>query len=132
MDMKAGILCVLLLAACSEGITHYSLTWTCLSAEACERSEELRFYDRLTVQGDTFFFSSSRDKGYFETAQRFGSESLPTECFWLYSLSLFGDESEPGKVCHVSGGFDMEIAIPDRDPATQSHWLAEARELGGP
>ena len=130
--MKARILCVLLLAACSDGMTEYSLTWTCLSVEGCERAEELKFYDRLAVQGDTFVFASSKDKRYFETAQRFGSESLPAECFWLYSLSLFGDESEPGMACHTSGGFDMEIAIPDRNPATQSEWLAEARELGWP
>ena len=129
--MKAGILCVLLLAACSDSFTYdYSLTWTCLSAEGCERTEEVKLHDRLNVSGDTFFFATSRDELYFVTAQRFGSESLPEGCFWLYSLSLFGEESEPAKVCHVSGGFDMEIAIPDRNPATQSLWLARARELG--
>jgi hypothetical protein len=131
MNMKAGVLCVLLLAACSDGVTYdYSVTWTCLSAEGCERMDELGLYDRLNILGDTFVFTSSRNEIYSVSAQRFGSESLPDGCFWLYSLSLFGDESEPAKGCHVSGGFDMEIAIPDRNPATNSLWLARARELG--
>jgi hypothetical protein len=132
MSMKAGILCVLLLAACSDdGITYdYSVTWTCLSAEGCERLDELGLYDRLNILDDTFVFASSRREGYLVSAQRFGSESLPAGCFWLYGLALFGDESEPAKVCRVSGGLDMEIAIPDRNPATHSLWLARARELG--
>jgi hypothetical protein len=82
------------------------------------------------VQGDFFVFTSSRDQYYFETAQRFGLDSLPAGCFWLYSLSLCTREAEPAKVCPVSEGFDMEIAIPDRNSTTHSSWLAEARELG--
>lgn len=129
--MKARILCLLLFSACSDGVAYeYSLTWTCLSPEGCERTEELRFYDRLNITGDTFFFASSRDEPYFRTAQRFGSDSLPAGCFWLYSLSLFGDELEPSKACSTAGGFDMEISIPNRDLATHSQWLARARELG--
>ena len=130
--MKIRILgMLLLLTACSDDVAFdYSLTWTCLSAEGCERTEEVKLHDRLNVTGDTFFFATSRDQLYFSTAQRFGSESLPAGCFWLYSLALFGDESEPAKACNVSGGFDMEIAIPDRNPATSSLWLARARELG--
>ena len=128
--MKARILCMLLLAACSDGITYdYSLTWTCLSAAGCERMEEVALHDRLNVVGDTFVFATSWDDRYLLTAQRFGSESLPAGCFWLYGLALFGDESEPAKVCKVSGGFDMEIAIPDRNPTTHSQWLARARDL---
>lgn len=129
--MKARFLCVLLLSACSDGVDYdYALTWTCLSAEGCERTKELKLYDRLSIQGDFFVFTSSRDQYYFETAQRFGSDSLPAGCFWLYSLSLVTHEADPAKVCPVSGGFDMEIEIPDRNPATQSLWHAEARELG--
>jgi hypothetical protein len=131
MNMKARILCLLLLSACSDGIVYdYSLTWTCRSPEGCERTEELRFYDRLIVNGDTFFFASSRNEALIARAQRFGSDPLPAGCFWLYSLALFGDESEPSKVCNTSGGFDMEISIPNRNPATHSQWLAKARELG--
>ncbi len=128
--MKARILCLLLLSACGDGITYdYSLTWTCMSPEGCERTEELKLYDRLNILGDTFVFASSRNERYFVTSQRFGSDSLPAGCFWLYSLALFGDESEPSKVCSTAGGFELEISIPDRNPATHSQWLAEAREL---
>ena len=58
--MKARILCVLLLAACSDDISFdYSLTWTCLSAEGCERTEEVKLHDRLNISADTFFFGAS-------------------------------------------------------------------------
>lgn len=128
--MKARILCLLLLSACSDGITYdYSLAWTCLSPEGCERAEELKLYDRLIINGETFFFASSQNEAFLARAQRFGSESLPAGCFWLYSLALFGDEAAPAKVCGTADGFDMEIAIPNRNPATHSQWLAEAREL---
>lgn len=130
--MKARILCLLLLTACSDDVVtyDYSLTWTCLSAEGCERTDELKLYDRLNIAAETFIFASTRNQRYLVTAQRLGSDSVPPGCFLLYGLSLFGDEAEPAKVCHVSGGFDMEISIPDRNPATHSPWLAKARELG--
>jgi hypothetical protein len=129
--MRAGILCVLLLSACEDKINYdYGLTWVCLSPEGCERAEELRLFDRLDVNGDSFFFQGTSDGSIFQVAQRFGSESLPAGCWWLYGFSVFGQELEPSRLCSVSGGFDLELSIPNRNPATHSPWLVQARELG--
>lgn len=129
--MKAGILCLLLLSACADKVPYdYGLTWVCLSLEGCERTDEVRLIDRLNVRDDFFFFSSSVDEEYSEGAQRFGSESLPSGCWWLYGFLMFGQEMEPSKVCRTSGGFDLELSIPNLDASTHSLWLVEARELG--
>jgi hypothetical protein len=129
--MRAGILCLLLLSACDDKVPYdYGLTWTCLSPEGCERAEELRLFDRLNVYGDTFFFLNARDSWVDESAQRLGSETVPAGCWLLYGFSTFGRDLEPSKLCSVSGGFDLELLVPNRDPSTYSHWLVEARELG--
>lgn len=129
--MKARVLGLLLLSACSDGASYdYALRWTCRSSEGCERTDDLELIDRLNVGGDFFFFASSRDPAFDSSAQRVRSDSLPAGCFWLYNLALFGDELEPAKTCEVPGGFDLEVSIPNRNPATQSLWLVEARELG--
>jgi hypothetical protein len=122
---------LLLLSACSDGTSYdYGLRWTCRSSEGCERAEELKLIDRLNVLGDGFFFGSSRDEAFHSSAQRVRSDSLPAGCFWLYSLALDADELEPSKACNASGGYDLELSIPNRNPATHSQWLVEARELG--
>lgn len=129
--MKARILCLFLLSACADKIPyHYGLTWVCLSPEGCERTDEVRVIDRLNVFDDHFIFVSTRDEDYGEDAQRFSSESLPADCWLLYGFLMFGQELEPSKVCRASGGFDLELSIPDRSPSTQSHWRLEARDLG--
>lgn len=129
--MKAIILCLLLLSACADKVPYdYGLTWVCLSPEGCERPNEVKLFDRLNVVDDFFFFLSTRDEHYGEDAQRFGSESLPSGCWWLYGFLMFGQELEPSKLCHTSGGFDLELSIPNRDASTRSLWLVEARELG--
>jgi hypothetical protein len=129
--MRAGILCLLLLSACEDKVAYdYGLTWVCLSPEGCERTEELTLLNRLNIYGDRFFFLSTRDSSIDEDAQRFGSESLPAGCWWLYGFSVFGRDLEPSKACDVSGGFDLELSIPNRNPSTYSQWFVEARELG--
>lgn len=128
--MKAGILCVLLLPACTyvDGY-DYSLTWVCRSPEGCERSAEAALVDRLSMSGDVLWFASTRNELYTEIAQRVASDSLPDGCYLLHSLSFFGHELEPSRLCRTSGGFDLELSIPNRNPATHSQWLVEAREL---
>ncbi|HWN70082.1 MAG TPA: hypothetical protein VNM90_20720 [Haliangium sp.] len=123
---------LLLLPACSDRLSpyDYGLSWTCQSAEGCERAAELMLIDRMGVQNGFFYFVSSRDAEFYSTAQRVHSDSLPAGCFWLYSLRLDGSELEPSKVCSAPGGFDLELSIPKRNPATYSQWLVEARELG--
>jgi hypothetical protein len=129
--MRAGILCLLLLSACEDKVPYdYGLTWVCLSPEGCERTEELTLLNRLNLYLDGLFFLSTRDSSIEESAQRFGSESLPAGCWWLYGFSVFGRDLEPAKACDVSGGFDLELSIPNRNPSTQSQWRVEARELG--
>lgn len=129
--MKTGLLCLLLLSACSDEIPYdYALSWTCLSPDGCERSEEVKLIDRLNVDGSFFYFHSSRDQPYSEGAQRFGSESLPAGCWWLQGFAIFGQELEPSKLCSVSGGFELELSIPNRNPTTRSDWFVEARERG--
>lgn len=129
--MRARILCLLLLSACDDQIAYdYALSWVCLSPEGCERTEEVKLVDRLDEDDDYFFFHSTRDDTFFEGAQRFGSESLPAGCWWLYGFSIFGQELEPAKHCTTAEGLDLELSIPNRNPSTHSLWLVEARELG--
>ena len=129
--MKAAILCLFLLSACSDEIAYdYALTWTCRTAEGCERAESLMLLNRMNISGDTFIFLSTHDDWDILFAQKFGSEPLPEGCFWLYSLVLFGHELEPAKTCEASGGLDLELSIPNRDPSTHSLWLVKARDAG--
>lgn len=130
--MKSRLLCLLLLSSCSDEIPYdYALRWMCLSPEGCERVEEVKLIDRLNVDGTFFYFHSTRDQPYSsEGAQRFGSESLPAGCWWLHGFAIFGQELEPSKLCSVSGGFDLTLSIPDRNPATRSEWLVKAMEQG--
>lgn len=128
--MKGTVLCLLLLSACGDGASYdYTVSWTCRSSEGCERTEDLEAIDRLDITDNWFFFVSSRDPSFKAIAQRVRSDSLPAECFWLYGMALFGEELEPIKTCNVSGGFDLELSIPNRNPATHSLWLVEVREL---
>lgn len=129
--MKASMLCLLLLPGCtaSDIPYDYGLTWTCLSPEGCERADDVALVDRLNVNGERFYFTSTR-ADFREIAQRVDSDLLPAGCFWLYSFSLFGEEVEPTMVCRVLGGFDWEFSFSNRNPATHSQWLVEARELG--
>lgn len=130
--MKARMLCVLLLPACAyfDARYDYSLTWVCRSPEGCERTAEAALINRLsTFEDDALAFESTRYEPFFESAQRVASDSLPDGCYFLHGLSLFGHELEPSKLCKTSGGFELELSIPNRNPTTHSEWLVEAREL---
>lgn len=137
--MKPGVLCLLLLSGCSyfwfpdEGdpvIVDYELTWTCVSLEGCERAADVSRIDRVTVDGYyDFYFTSTQDPSFGEDALRINSDALGLGCFWLYFLSLFGHELEREQVCLTPGGFEVEVSIPNADPATHSRWLLTARDL---
>jgi hypothetical protein len=129
--------CLLLLSACSflepdpyEPTTFkYALTWTCLSAEGCERTEEVARVDRMSyLQGDCRF-TSTQDESFSADARLFNASSLPAGCSWLDFLSLFGHALERGPWCDVPGGFELELSIPNEDPATHSQWLVEGLNL---
>jgi hypothetical protein len=129
--VKARMLCLLLLSACGEYSfdDEYALTWTCLSPGGCQRAEEVALVNRLTIFRDSFEFTSTRDTSFYELAQRVASSSVPDGCALLYNLSLFGHELEPSLLCSTSRGFDLELSIPNRTPATASQWRVEIREL---
>lgn len=128
--MKPGLLCLLLLSACDPDAAYdYALTWVCLSAEGCERTEEVILIDRLVTFGDSFLFESRSQPPYQQYAQRVASDAAPPGCFLLYSFTIFGHYLEPSKLCTTPDGYDLELSIPNRNPATSSRWLVEIRKL---
>jgi hypothetical protein len=134
--MKPTVLCLLLLSACSNflGVQNYrtyELTWTCLSPDGCERAEQVALVDRAQIiNGDPIVeFSSSGDGTFRDYAQMVPGDDLPANCYWLYDLSLFLFETEPGRFCRTSGALELEFSIPNRDPATRSDWLVEGRQI---
>jgi hypothetical protein len=137
MTVKRGVLCLLLLPACSfllpssdPVIREHAVTWMCLSAEGCERADEVNRIDRLTVTNYyEFHFASTQDEAFGLDAQRIDSDSLLSSCYWLSFSPLFGHELEWAKTCSAPGGVDIELAIPNQDPATSSLWFVKARLL---
>jgi hypothetical protein len=134
--MKPAVLCLLLVSACeltaARNFGTYALTWTCLSPESCERAEQVILFDRADIiNGDRIVrFSSTRDGYFWERAQMVPSDTLPAECAWLHGFAIFEIEADPSSMfCRVPGGFELELSIPNRDPATRSKWLVEGREL---
>jgi hypothetical protein len=132
--VKAGMLCVLLLSGClssddSPTVYEYALTWTCLSSAGCERMEEVARIDRMEEVRRDCRFTSTRDESFGANAQRIVSDFLPPGCSWVYFLSLFGHELERSRICFLPGGFELDLSIPNEDPATQSLWLVEGRDL---
>ena len=135
--MKPGILCLLLLSGCSDlwnsaNYRDYALTWSCLSPEGCERTDQVVLIDRMRVRdnNDVVNFSSTANDGFGESAQAVPADTLPAGCSWLHSVVLFTYELEPARFCHVSNGLELELSIPNPDPATHSQWLVEGRVIG--
>lgn len=135
--MRPGILCLLLLPACSffsppedREVREYVLTWTCMSSEGCEHTEDVARIDRVTVDDYyDFHFTSTQDESFGEEAQRISSDTLGLRCYWLHFLALFGHDLERSQVCHTPGGFELQVSIPNQDPATRSSWLVKGRDL---
>jgi hypothetical protein len=137
--VKRTVFYLLLASACSLSCEYesrpwrgYELTWTCLSADGCERVEQVMLLDRvsLTDDYDYCWFWSTRDDSFEEFADLIPSESLPPECHWLTSFTVFTDEIEQSPLCFAGDGFTVEVSIPDRDPPTQSKWRIDGRYLG--
>ena len=133
--MKPAVLCLFLVSACelteARNFRTYALTWTCLSPEGCERAEQVTLFDRAEIfDGSRFIDFESTHDGYFtEQALMVPSDTLPAECTWLRAFSILGVEADPSMFCRVPGGFELELSIPNRDPATRSKWFVEGREL---
>lgn len=138
--MKIAVLCLLLLSGCSyfgfpeddrPEVVEFALTWTCVSIEGCERTEDLSRIDRLTVTNYfyDFHFTSTQDPSFGADALRVTADVLGRGCFFLYFLTLFGHELERAPGCLTPGGFETQVSIPNEDPATHSQWLLTARDL---
>jgi hypothetical protein len=135
--MKRGVLCLSLLSACSflapsedPIVVEYALTWFCESPEGCERAAEAMRIDRMT-RTDFFYlhFTSTQDAAFSTEAQIIESDTLGSDCSWLYYLSLFGHDMERQKLCRAPGGFEIELSIPNADPATFSKWVVSAQKV---
>jgi hypothetical protein len=134
--MKPGLLCLALLPACSfleasydPKSYEYALTWYCISPEGCERTEEAMRIDRANETAYDFHFTSTQDPSFDQQSDQIFLDSLPEGCSWLYNLSLFGHDLERSRLCYDLGGFELELAIPNEDPATHSQWVVAGRKL---
>ena len=134
--MKPAVLCLLLLLSACEldaarNYRVYSLTWTCLSPEGCEHAQEATLIDRAQiVDGDDIVtFRSTRDGYFLDLAQMVPSDELPAGCSWLYGFAFFGTEVEPSRFCRRSRRIELDLSIPNQDPATRSEWLVEGRDI---
>lgn len=134
--MKHGVLCSLLLLTCSScsssdgrGAYVYALTWYCISPEGCERTEQVEKIDRATEKGADYQFTSTQDESFSEDALRVATDSIGSDCYWLYYLSLFGHDLERSRLCFNPGGFELELSIPNDDPATHSQWVVAAQDM---
>jgi hypothetical protein len=132
--VKRGVFCLLLLSACltsddSSSVDEYALAWTCRSPEGCERTAEIERIDRATRVRRDYHFTSTQDEAFAAQGKQITSKLLPSHCFWLHYLMLFGHALENTVICFGPGGFELELAIPNQDPATSSLWLVEGRDL---
>lgn len=136
--MKCALLCLsLLMPACSfldprneDTIEGFALTWYCVSPEGCERAEEVALIDRATTTNFYYLdLESTQDPSYSQQGELLYLDSLPYDCVWAYYLSFFGHDLERTRLCYTPGGFELELSIPNQDPATHSEWVVSARDL---
>lgn len=134
--MKPGLACLLLLPACSHFVpdgerapSDYSLTWYCISPEGCERTEEVTRIDQASIT-DYYFLhlANSQDDSFVADAQIIVTDSPGDHCARVHFLTLFGHELEPSKFCYNPGGFEIDLSIPNSDPATHSKWVVSGRD----
>jgi hypothetical protein len=134
--VKFGVLCLLLLPACflletsdEPYVLEYEVTWICLSPEGCERTDEVSRIDYLTVTNYyDFHYTSTQDDSFGLDVKGVDSDTLEDDCLWLVFPPLFGQELEWAKTCHLPGGLDTELSIPNADPATSSRWFMKQRD----
>lgn len=131
--MKRAILCLLVLSGCwpdeEPRVVEYALVWKCLTAEGCERTGEVERIDRMELVRNDCQFTSTQDESFDADAKRIFSPLLPGSCYWVYFLSLFGHELPQSRICFGPAGFELELSIPNEDPATSSMWLVEGRDV---
>jgi hypothetical protein len=134
------MICLLLMLACSCSGTlfeerpwlAYTLQWTCVSPEGCERAEQVALIDRAGIidTNEISRFWSTRDRAFLIRADLLHSDSLPPDCFLLSGFALLGHELEPSLLCQTEQGFAVELSVPNRDSPTHSEWRVEGLYTG--
>jgi hypothetical protein len=132
--VKRGMLALLLLSGClttedPPTIREYAMTWTCRSAEGCERTADVVRIDRMKEVNQECHFTSTQDETFSADATLIYTTLLPGDCHWLSFLALFDHELERSVFCYGPGGFELQLAIPNQDPTTHSMWLVEGRNV---
>ncbi len=101
-----------------------------MSPEGCERTEEVALIDRATITNFYYLdLESTQDPSFSEQGELLYLDSLPFYCGWVYYLSFFGHDLERSRLCYTPGGFELELSIPNPDPATVSEWVVSGRKL---
>ncbi|ACY13104.1 hypothetical protein [Haliangium ochraceum] len=108
---------------------RYRLDWHCVSPDGCERSEELQRIDRAYSTDYEWEFASTVDDSFEEYAMRILTDSLGSGCAWLYDLTLLGYNLQRSRQCYTVAGFELELSIPNEDPATFSEWVVVGRDI---
>ncbi|ACY14664.1 hypothetical protein Hoch_2119 [Haliangium ochraceum DSM 14365] len=131
--MRVGLLLLafsLLGASCyaPDSVYSHSMSWACLS-DICERADAVAGFDRAIVDRNQINLYSSADESVLHVITRIPSDAAPEGCDFLYGLVLFGHTLEPLAICRAGSGYNIEVAIPDPNPATASEWRIEMRPL---
>lgn len=120
-----------LLFGCGETsyLSNHSATWICLSPEGCARADVVPDFDRAWIDDSQIHLHSSSDASAANSASRIPSDAAPEGCDLLVGLNLFGHALEPLTICRVTGGYSVELSIPDPTPSRASEWRLEMRPL---
>ncbi|ACY17024.1 hypothetical protein [Haliangium ochraceum] len=135
MKLAVFTIALMMLAGCGPiepdyPNNKYTLTWYCTSDDGtCERVVELRRYDRASIQNNDLTIWDSQDPGGAIEALIVYSDSLPQHCDRIFYLVFFGHEIEEPRYCGNHYAFEIELSIPDEDPATSSRWVISAAPL---
>ncbi|ACY16690.1 hypothetical protein [Haliangium ochraceum] len=131
---KLRVLCCLfgiwLLGCGSLGDQYtHSVAWTCASPEGCERVDLVERFNRSWIGTNQIYLHSTFDETVSNRATRIPSDSVPEGCDELHGLALFGHSFDPLAFCKSSGGFRMELSIPNANPAEFSEWRVDMKTL---
>lgn len=123
-----------LLFGCGDfsNLYSHSMAWSCLSPEGCARADIVVDFDRASIGYTRIHIGSTSDDSLLTVASRIPSDDVPEGCDLLVGLTLFGHALESLTICRVtgrSGGYSVELSIPDPNPASASEWRIEMRPL---
>lgn len=120
-----------LLFGCGETsyLSNHSATWICLSPAGCARADVVPDFDRAWIEDKQIFLHSSGDATVSNRASRLPSDTAPAGCDLLVGLNLFGHALEPLTICRTTGGYSIELSIPDPTSSSASEWRIELRPL---